>query len=305
MQIFGKKLRPYMKIWINYHHLFYFKIIAEEGSVSRAADIMRLGQPTLSAQLKQFEEALGVQLFERQHKKLILTEQGKVALEYAKTIFNMGNEMYEVLHDKITPTRINVQIGALDSIPKQVMLQLTKAAYKIGNCHVGLIEGKPDEILRELIGHRIDLMITNNIPTSEQAKGIVHRTIANKSVSIYGAPKFKNLRKNFPECLIGQQIIMPTFDSKLRYDIEHWSKIHKIAFDIIAETQDVALKKLMAVDGLGLIPAASHTVTRQILAGELIEVGKLDGISEELFLVAAQRKRENPITAKLLKSFSI
>jgi LysR family transcriptional activator of nhaA len=51
--------------WINYHHLFYFKTIAEEGTVSKAAEKLRLGQPTLSAQLKQFEENLGVQLFER------------------------------------------------------------------------------------------------------------------------------------------------------------------------------------------------------------------------------------------------
>lgn len=58
-----------MNPWLNYHHLFYFKVIAEEGTVSKAAEKLRIGQPTLSAQLKQFEDALGVQLFERQHKK--------------------------------------------------------------------------------------------------------------------------------------------------------------------------------------------------------------------------------------------
>ncbi|MFY7929999.1 MAG: LysR family transcriptional regulator, partial [Oligoflexus sp.] len=89
-----------MNPWINYHHLFYFMTIAETGSVSKAAQKLRLGQPTLSAQLKQFEENLGVQLFERQHKKLILSEQGRVALDYARSIFKMGNEMYEVLHDR-------------------------------------------------------------------------------------------------------------------------------------------------------------------------------------------------------------
>ena len=92
-----------MNQWINYHHLFYFKTIAEEGSVSKAAEKLRVGQPTLSAQLKQFEEVLGILLFERQHKKLILTEQGKVALDYAKNIFKMGSEMYEVLHDRVKP----------------------------------------------------------------------------------------------------------------------------------------------------------------------------------------------------------
>lgn len=58
-----------MAAWLNYHHLFYFKAIAEEGSVSKAAESFRLGQPTLSSQLKRFEESLGVPLFERRREK--------------------------------------------------------------------------------------------------------------------------------------------------------------------------------------------------------------------------------------------
>ncbi len=292
-----------MKVWINYHHLLYFKLIAEEGSVSRAAEILRLGQPTLSAQLKQFEESIGVQLFERKHKRLVLTEQGKVALEYAKSIFNMGNEMFEVLHDKIVPSRTHLQIGALDSIPKQVILELTKAAYKAGKCQVSLIEGRSDEILRELTAHRIDLFVTNFIPTGEAAKGLVHRLFSRKSVSIYGSPKFKSLKKKFPESLHGQAFVLPTYASKLRYDLEHWSKTRGISFDVIAETQDIGLKKLMAVEGLGLIPAASHSVIRQVQAGELIEIGKMEGIAEELFLVSVTRKRANAIALDLMKTF--
>jgi len=129
-----------MSVWINYHHLYYFKTIAEEGSVSKAAEKLRLGQPTLSAQLKQFEENLGVQLFERQHKKLVLSEQGKIAFNYAKNIFKTGNEMYEALHDRLRPAKINLQIGALDSVPKELVTLLAEAAYKIDSCHLNLIE---------------------------------------------------------------------------------------------------------------------------------------------------------------------
>lgn len=110
-----------MDNWINYHHLFYFKTIAEEGTVSKAAIKLRLGQPTLSAQLKQFEKNLGVQLFERHKKRLVLTEHGKVALDYSKNIFRMGSEMYEVLHDRLRPARPALHLGALDSVPKQIV----------------------------------------------------------------------------------------------------------------------------------------------------------------------------------------
>lgn len=291
--------------WINYHHLFYFKTIAEEGSVSLAAKKLRLGQPTLSAQLKQFESVLGVQLFERQHKRLILTEQGKVALDYARNIFKMGSEMYEVLHDRLIPSKISVQIGAIDSIAKQIILQLTKQAYKIAPCQIGLLEGKSDELLRELLAHRIDILVTNFVPGASQAKGLYHRAISKKPVSFYASSEFKGLRKNFPRSLAGQPVILPSYDSRLRYDIDHWSKLHSLNLNVIAESQDIAVKKLMAISGMGLIPSASHTVVRQIASKELIEIGQLEGIHEELLLVSAERRVENPIAARLMQQFKL
>jgi len=291
--------------WINYHHLLYFKTIAEEGSVSKAAVKLKLGQPTLSAQLKQFEDSLGIQLFERQHKKLILTEHGKVALDYSKNIFKMGSEMWEVLHDRLKPLKPTLHIGALDSVPKQIVFQLVKAAYKIQSCQITMSEGKSEELLRELRAHEIDLVLTNFLPSGIEAKGLFPRSISRKGVSFYGASRFKHLRKGYPQSISGVPIILPTYDSKLRYDLDHWAKLHEVELNVIAETQDVAMKKIMAVNGLGLIPAASHTVTRQVLEGELIEVGSLQGVYEDLFILAAHRKMVNPIAGKLATGFVI
>lgn len=294
-----------MNPWINYHHLFYFKTIAEEGSVSKAAEILRIGQPTLSAQLKLFEDTMGIQLFERQHKKLILTEQGRVALDYARNIFKMGSEMYEVLHDRLKPMKTSLHIGAIDSIPKQIILELVKQAVQIGPCQITLSEGKPDELLRELSAHRVDLMVTNFLPAGVDAKGLSPRSITKKNVAFYASPAFLHLRNDFPRSLSGQPVILPTYDSKLRQDLEHWSRIHQVDWDILTESQDVSVKKLLAMHDLGLMAAAAHTVTRQVKEGALVEIGVLQGVYEELFLVTAARKIENPIAAQLVKDFMI
>jgi LysR family transcriptional activator of nhaA len=294
-----------MSPWVNYHHLFYFKTIAEENSVSKAALKLRIGQPTLSAQLKQFEDQLGIQLFERHHKKLVLTEQGKVALDYAKNIFRMGSEMYEVLHDRLKPLKPSLHLGALDSIPKQIVLQIVKHAFRISPCQVTLSEGKSDELLRELVAHRMDLMVTNFMPTGTDAKGLHIKSITKKNVAFYAAPKFKFLRKGFPKSISGEPMILPTYDSRMRQDLDHWAKLHKIELNIIVESQDISVKKLMAINEMGLIPTATHTVTGQVLSGELIEIGQLQGVHEELFLVGAQRKIENQIASKLKDSFVV
>lgn len=291
------------KQWINYHHLYYFMTIAEFNSISKAAEKLLLGQPTLSAQLKQFEEHLGVQLFERQHKKLILTEHGALALEYARNIFKLGGEMYEALHDRLKPSKINIQLGALDSIPKQVMLQLTQAALKISPCSISLVEGKFDELMRDLASHKVDLAITNFLPKLESTRGMYHKVLSKRVIGIYGSPSFKRLRKNFPQSLNDQPLVLPTYDSQMRYDLEHWLKLNSLTIDIVAETQDTALKKLMAVNSMAMIPAASHTVQRQILEGELILIGELKNVTEELYLISSQRKIANPVAAELMRTF--
>lgn len=294
-----------MTPWINYHHLYYFKVIAEEGSVSKASEKLRLGQPTLSAQLKQFEETIGIQLFDRQHKKLILTEQGQVALAYAQNIFKMGNEMYEALHDRISSNRVHLQIGALDSLSKEIILNLSKAALKISPCTISLIEGKPEEMLRELANHRIDLFVTNFIPSNLDIRHFTYKSIAKKNLALYGTKEFRNLKLKFPQSLHGQPIILPTHDSKLRNDFEHWAKLNAIMVDIVSETQDVSLQKLMASEGLGLIPTAQHSVQELIDQKKLAEIGPLVGIYEEVFLVIAQRKINNPIASQIFKSFQL
>ena len=294
-----------MNPWVNYHHLLYFKTIATEGGIARAADKLRLGQPTLSVQLKQFEDALGVKLFDRLHKKMVLTEAGRVALQYANDIFRMGDEMVEVLHDRLGPARTHVQIAALDSVPKHLTLAVVKGAYGFGPCAVSILEGKGDELIRELALHRIDLFIANYLPSTHEARGLYSKSVAKVPVSFCGAPKYKGLRSGFPQSLAKAPMILPTVHSKLRHDVDHYLKIAGISMDVVAETQDTSLQKLMGIDGIGIIPIPIFAVEDLIKSGSLISLGQLPGIFEEFYLVAASRKIENPISSQLMKSFHL
>lgn len=294
-----------MNPWINYHHLYYFKTIAEEGSISRAAEKLLIGQPTLSAQLKQFEDQLGVSLFERQHKKIILTEQGKLALDYAKNIFRMGSEMYEVLQDRIRPQKTHIHIAALDSIPKQIIMQLVRESLKFSSCQITLSEGKFNELARELSAHRVDLVVTNFLPNGTDARGLYPRLIAKNNVSFFASSKFKNLKKNFPQSISGQPLILPTFDSRLRQDLEHWARLNNLELNIVVESQDISVKKMVAVHEMGIFPAALHSVIESLERNDLIEIGGIQGIHEEVYLLSAQRKIENPIASHLMKNFSV
>ena len=65
---------------MNYQHLLYFRAVAVAGGITSAARRLRLTPPTLSAQVRVLEEALGTTLFERNARGMTLTEDGQVVL---------------------------------------------------------------------------------------------------------------------------------------------------------------------------------------------------------------------------------
>ena len=296
--------RP-MNSWLNYHHLFYFMTIAEEGSVSKAAKKLSIGQPTLSTQLKQFEENIDIRLFEREHKKLIITEQGKIALDYARTIFKTGLEMIEVLNDRIQPLNPTLHIGALDSIPKNFILKLTQKALNFTDCQITLTEANFDVLLKDLSAHKIDLVLSNFVPIGIDAKAIFPKLIIKKNISIYSSYKYKHLKRNFPKSISTQPLVFPTYDSKLRPDLDHWAQLNEIELNIVVESQDIEVKKLMAINGIGLIAASSHSVEQQVKNKELIELGRLEDVYEELYILSTKRKIANEISNYLINNFII
>lgn len=288
--------------WLNYHHLYYFRAIATEGGIARAAEKLRIGQPTLSAQLKQLEDRVGRPLFERRNRKLVLTEAGKSALDYANEIFRLGDEMLEVLKDRTPEDQAHLQIGALDSVPKGVLLSIVMEAYKIAPCTVSILEGKGDELFRELRAHRIDLIVSNYPSQAMEETQVYSKSVAKLPVSVYGAEKFKSLKKSFPKSLDGKPFVFPTVHSKLRHDLNHYFKLHQIHATSIAETQDTSLQKLLAEHALGLAPLSE---VKGFKEKSLVQIGRLENVFEEIWLISAQRKLENPIAAKLMSTFSL
>ena len=82
---------------LNYNHLRYFWVVAQEGTMVRAARRLNVSQSALSVQLQKLEHQLGVALFDRAGRRLVLTEAGQIALDYANTMFDAGEELFDTL----------------------------------------------------------------------------------------------------------------------------------------------------------------------------------------------------------------
>jgi len=288
---------------LNYHHLYYFKTIATEGSISKAAQKLLLGQPTLSMQLKQFEEVLGHRLFERKNRSLLLTEMGQMTLSYANEIFRLGDEMMDAINDRPNTRKIRIQVGALDSIPKGLIKKVMEKAFETKNCQIAVMEGEGPELMEDLLNHRLDLVISNASPTSLTSEKLYAKSLAKLPLIVAGSNKYQKLVPGFPKSLQTVPFIFPTVHSRVRNEIEHYFETEKIHVDMIAETQDASLLKALAIDGKGLIVIAESAVQANLKDGSLIKIGDLGKRYEELWLISAHRKIQNPVANMLMTDF--
>ncbi len=291
--------------WVNYHHLLYFKTIAMEGGIAKAAKKLRLGQPTLSTQIKQFEDAIGHTLFDRTNRRLTLTEAGQLVLGYAQEIFRLGDEMVDSLTDHHTGTKLHIQFGAADSVSHQYSLQLITYAKANQECQVTMMEGSLEDLLRELKAHRIDLALTNEPPPVTEAQTFYSRCIARFPVVICGAAGSSDLKKQFPESLRDKDFILPSTKSKLRQDFNHSMNLTGIEFRTVAEVQSRSLQILLATKGEGLVPLPLPQAEEAVQQKSLFMIGTIPNLYEELWLIAAERRIQNPLASQLMRSFKL
>ena len=117
--------------WLNYHHLYYFWTVVREGTISAAGRALRLAQPTVSGQLKELEDALGVELFHRRGRRLVITDAGAHVYRYADEIFTLGRELQDSLAGGFELPRSRLVVGVSDIIPKAIVQTLVEPALLV------------------------------------------------------------------------------------------------------------------------------------------------------------------------------
>ncbi len=291
--------------WLNYHHLYYFYVIASEGGVTEATKKLRLAQSTLSAQLKQFEESIGYKLFERKNRKLILTDVGKKVFEYAHEIFSLGEELRDSLGRFENLLQASLNVGIMDSIPKVLSRSLIKFVVDKYKAKVTIVEESLSSLMNKLTDHSIDLIFANDKPLTEGSKGRFHaKLIGELEVVFVSEPNLLSLREGFPRSINDQPFIMPGEHSPIRSEILDHFRIKNIQPEIIAEVDDLELQKMLAIDGHGVTALPLLACEKELRTGHLVRLSDTPICHENLWLISSHRLVQNPIAQSLLKDFS-
>jgi LysR family transcriptional activator of nhaA len=281
---------------INYKHLNYFVSIVRWGGVSRAAEQLHLTPQTLSGQISQFEERLGVALFRRVGRRLELTETGKLALSYAEEIFQTGDELEDLLKNGAEERFITFRVGIADVVPKFIahrllapVLELPEAVRLI--CH----EDRLDRLLAELAIHRLDMVLADRpMPPGTEIKGYSH-PLGESGVAFMAAPALATrLTGAFPDCLDGAPLLLPGGDSALHGALPRWLERQGQRVRIVGEFDDSALMKVFGEAGAGVFPAPAASVPDVMAHYKVVKLGETEAIRERFFLISAERRLTHP-----------
>jgi LysR family transcriptional activator of nhaA len=287
--------------WLNYHHLLYFYTVAKEGSVSRAAKVLRLAQPTLSGQIRKLEHVLDEKLFERRGRNLVLTEMGRVAFRYASEIFSLGGELMETMRGRPTNRPPRLHVGIADVVPKLVAHRLLAASRLVDEgVQLVLREGKPEDLLTELAAQVFDLVISD-APISPHVKvRAFNHLLGESSVTLFAAPALaKRHRARFPKSLDGAPMLLPTENTALRRSLDAWLQAIDVRPRIVAEIEDSALLKVFGQHGAGIFAAPTIVAAEVKRQHGVHALGIAEGVHERFYAITVERRITHPATAAI------
>jgi LysR family transcriptional activator of nhaA len=287
--------------FLNYHHLRYFRAIAQEGHLTRAAGHLHISPSALSIQLAQLEESLGQPLFERTKKRLVLTEAGHLALDYAEKIFKTGEELYDTLQHRASKQRHILRIGAVTTLSRNFHLELIRPLLQRSDLELILNTGSLRDLLHMLETYRIDLLLSNLPVPSDAPTGLQSHLLSEQEVILVGHRQDKKFR--FPQSLDGACMVLPSTESNIRGAFDLIMSQHGIRPLVVAEVADMSMLRLCAreTDALTLLP---RVVVRDELDDKtLVELHSIDQIRENFYAITPSRHFPNSLINELIQPF--
>jgi LysR family transcriptional activator of nhaA len=281
---------------LNYKHLRYFWMVASSGSITKASEQLHLTPQSISGQLRELEESLGVKLFTRVGRGLEVSDSGRAILSYAEEIFALGDELYEAVKNQKIKKALPFKVGITDSVPKSIAYRLVEPAIHLPE-EVKLIcrEGRLAPLLAELAVHNLDMVIADRpMPNNLNVRGFNH-LLGESSLTVFGNPILvASTKGKFPQNLDKMPFLLPGEDVAIRVKLMRWLEENRIHARIVGEFDDGALLKAFGQAGAGLFVAPTAIKKYIEKQYNVKAVGEIKGILEQIYAITTERRLTHP-----------
>ena len=289
--------------WLNYHHLRHFWMIARHRSMTRAATKLKVSQSTLSEQLAELEVWLGQPLFDRRGRELHLTDAGRVALEYAETIYNTGHELITRFRQSGDTQQRVLRIGAVGPLSKNLQFDFIQPLLADTRTKVVVVAGALDELTEKLHEHKVDLVLSNIPLRTDQEDNVFNHLLGEVPVFLVGGKTLKLSRPKFPQFLKHIPLFLPSRQSDVRADFDLLLANAGIEPFVHAEVDDMALLRLLALSGEGLALVSKIVVERELQSRKIKFMLRVPGLAEKYYALTIRKRFQNAWLGEIVEIF--
>ncbi len=286
----------------NYRHLYYFWVVAKEGGMSRAAARLDMAVQTVSAQVRELERSLGVQLLRPAGRGVALTEAGQRALQQAEVIFEAGEALPGLLRAGVAagPT-VRLALGISDTLPKLVVRHLVQPVLDTPGLRLVCHEQGFDDLLGNLAVHRLDLLLADRPAPPHAGLKVFSHAMGSSQLAWYGTPELAaRARQRFPQGLADVPVLLPSANASVRPHIDRWFAQRGLTPQVCGEFEDSALLKIFGAGGMGVFPAA-ELVHQQLLAQYGVQrIDALEGVTESFYGISTERRVVHPLVRRMV-----
>lgn len=270
---------------INFNHLYYFYIVAIEGSIKSTAEKLHVSQPTISDQIKLLEEFLDQKLFIRSNRSLTLSEAGKTALDYCHKIFKMSDEMIINLQRKNDSTKQSIDIGMTSFMGQYFSHEDIIPLFDMNDYQINFHEDKRHLLIAALEAKKIDILFTDS-KENLNSNHHVYFWGKNKTFAIAHKNLLRKVNKKFPEMLNEIPYIHHSESTTLDNEIELYFSRYQIIPKTVGRATNLNLVELVVQNGTAacIVP---EVIKDKICSKNknIISIGELTDLESSVFAV--------------------
>lgn len=282
---------------MNLHALRLFHVIATTGSVTRAAELLNISQPAITAQIKKFEKELSLTLFKPQGRGIGLTAAGAELVPLAKRLFSVEQQIEQFCLDYRSGSRGLIRMAAT-YLPSHFLLPAWLAKYKqrYEGVEMSITTTNSSDALKQLLHMNVDLAIYGGLP-EESPNTIQIEELFRDELWFVVSPdhRYANQRISLEE-MMREPFVMREEGSSTRERLFALCRTHSAPSPRITLQFNGLHEAIMAViAGYGANFVSSLVVREYVERGELSRVF-VDGIELQNIIAVCTRKHE-PLSA--------
>lgn len=252
------------------HQLALFRTVAQHLSYTRAAEVLYLSQPAISQQIRTLELTLGLRLFARSGRGIILTPAGQEFLRHAERLLTLLTETAPVVHEIQTLERGSVLVGASASAGTYVVPPLLGAFHtRYPKIRITLIVANRRSIEERLLAQEVDVVVMSLIERQEK---FYNKPLMPYELVVVAAPTHKLAHSSTATLhdLQGEMFLLREQGSGTRLETEQHFVQTGVPLRASLELGSIEAIKEGVIAGLGVAVLPRESVALEVTNGDLI-----------------------------------